>query len=193
MRTDPTRFDTLLANLDPQHPEQCFCHVHWTPPQRAPGRARFSTPEWDADRAVQTLGITWFDHWPGEPPASDTDGLSSPEGIWIKPTALMPVKTVAHELGHQLCGHNKFLNKTFGFGLMDVLTAMVEIEAESVALLVVDALGLEDEAESARHYIAMWRATIDGTPTPKGREARIKQAAQRILSAGFVQAMGVAA
>lgn len=192
MQASLTRFDDLLNDLTPKT-DQCFCPKHHPPmpPSTATGRDLFSTPEWSAERATIALGIKWWDVWHdgGNPPDENVVwGLSAHQGIWLNPKSPLPVQTAAHELAHQLCGHSAFLNKPAG----RLLEPLIEVEADAVAMLVCDALGLEMSVEFARHSIQHWTDGLLVT-LPDGVKTRVKRIAQQILSAGATLAAAVAA
>jgi antirestriction protein ArdC len=91
--------------------------------------------------------------------------------VAINPVAALPHKTLFHELGHVLLGHPE-----------DEKTprAVKEAEAEVIALLCCEALGLSG-AEYARGYLQHWLRDEEF-----GEESaqRVIQAAHELLSAG---------
>ncbi len=132
------------------------------------------TPAWDRTRALAALEIR-------EVPFTDLDGntLGYARGreIAISPLSPMPHETTFHEVGHILLGHcndaelhdNPFTARN-----------LKEVEAESVALLCCESLGLPG-AEYARGYIQSW---LQGDEIPEKSVRSILNAADRILKAG---------
>jgi antirestriction protein ArdC len=128
-----------------------------------------NVPTWDEARALTTLGISTvpFDHLDG-----NVQGYATAEGsIAINPVAAIPHKTLFHEAAHVLLGHAK--DETISRSLR-------EVEAEGVALLCCEALGL-DGAEYARGYLQHWLRTEE---IPEQSAQRIITTAHRILEAG---------
>ena len=108
-----------------------------------------TVPEWDAERAITALGIERipFDHTDG-----NVQGFARKRQVAINPLAQLPFKTLFHELGHVILGH------TTEADFADAETtprSLREVEAESVALLCCESLGLEG-ADFCRGYIQNW-------------------------------------
>jgi antirestriction protein ArdC len=105
-------------------------------------------PEWDAERALQTLCIEriTFDKTDG-----NCQGFARGSQIAINPVAQLPHKTLFHEMAHVL------LHTSEGDFTDTEQTPrnLREVEAESVALLCCEALNLEG-ADYARGYIQHW-------------------------------------
>ena len=98
--------------------------------------------------------------------------------IAINPLAALPHKTTFHEMAHVVLGH------TTSETLVDgELTPhhLREVEAESVALICCETLGLPG-AEFCRGYIQHWLKTEKEIPNHNA--ARIFTAATSILKAG---------
>lgn len=133
-----------------------------------------AVPDWDRDRALRSLGVTVipFAHLDG-----NVQGYAEGRSIAVNPFAALPIKTLFHELGHVL------LHQVgCGVGGSVVLERYVrEVEAEAVALVCVEALGLPG-AEFARGYIQAWLAA--GMDIPERSAQRIMAAADRIIRAG---------
>lgn len=105
-------------------------------------------------------------------------GYSAPGGkIAINPLAQLPHKTLFHELAHQVLGHVGDQTLIEGDRWPKNLR---EAEAESVALIYCEALGLEG-APYCRGYIQSWLA---GDEIPESWAPRIFAAAEKILRAG---------
>lgn len=132
-------------------------------------------PEWDKDTALKALNIELvaFEHANG-----NTQGYAKAgRKLAINPVAELPHKTLFHELGHIVLGHCD--DKSIVDGT-ELARNILEVEAEAVALICLEALGL-DGAEFCRGYIQHWlgEATI-----PETSAARIFTAASKILGAG---------
>ena len=133
-------------------------------------------PDWDKDRALATLQIT-------EVPFDMTDGncqgYARERSIAVSPVAELPHKTRFHELAHVVLGHT-----TEHTNLTDDETTprnLREVEAESVALLCLEVLGLPG-SEFSRGYIQHWNHGND--PIPERSAQRILKATDTILKSG---------
>lgn len=134
-----------------------------------------ASPAWEQTRALAALDITEipFVHMDG-----NTQGYARERSIAVSPVAEHPHKTRFHELAHVVLGH------TAEATLHDderTPRNLREVEAEAVALLCIDALGLPG-AEYSRGYIQHWNRT--GEPIPERSAQRIFKAADQILKAG---------
>jgi antirestriction protein ArdC len=129
-------------------------------------------PTWDKARALDALGLV-------EVPFTATDGnmlgYSLKGRFAISPLSPFPAKTTFHELAHCIL----HLDQEHREGA-ELPRNLKEVEAESVALLCSEALGL-DGAEYARGYIRGWLRD-EQIPEPSAR--RIFGAADKILRAG---------
>lgn len=136
-------------------------------------------PDFDKGKALGELGITEekFAHGDG-----NVQGYARGKTIAINPVAELPHKTLFHELAHIVLGHTEDERFTDGENLSRNLR---EAEAESVALLCLDALGLDGQ-EFCRGYIQGW---LKGSDIPEKSASRIFAAAHKILSAGAVTAV----
>ena len=137
-------------------------------------------PAWDRDRALAALGISMipFGHLDG-----NVQGYAEGRRIAVNPFAALPLKTLFHELGHALL-HQEYGPREFGVVLERYIR---EAEAEAVALLCVEALGLPG-VEFARGYIQAWLGA--GMDFPERSAQRIIAAADRIIRAGTTGAAG---
>jgi antirestriction protein ArdC len=132
-------------------------------------------PGFDLNAALQTLGITRapFDEING-----NVQGFAHRREIAVSPISELPLKTTLHEIAHVVLGHTtsqKFID------LEHMDRNIREVEAESVALICCESLGLPG-AEAARGYIQHW---LQGEKEiPNQSAARIFNAAQTILKAG---------
>jgi hypothetical protein len=139
-------------------------------------------PEWDQVRALEALGII-------EEPFSMTDGncqgYARPRTIAVSPVAELPYKTRFHELAHVVLGHTSEADG----GLSDSeLTprSLREVEAECVALVCLEALGLPG-ADHCRGYLQSWNQQRGAEPIPERSAQRIFKAADQILKAGTAE------
>lgn len=175
---------TVTRAPDPENPEEKQRHItyfvwkpRWFVLSQTEGRAYEPEPipMWSRTRALRALGIT-------ELSFSDIDGnvqgYAKGRGVAVSPLAEVPSKTLFHELAHVLLLHT-------GDGEMregqELARSLREAEAESVALLCSDALGLPG-SEYCRGYIQHWYGT--GNPIPEASARQIFGAADAILRAG---------
>lgn len=102
------------------------------------------------------------------------------ETIAINPMNPHPLKTLIHEVAHQLLHMEPEWR--------DQPPAVLEVEAESVAFIVCSTLGLADDESlaSSRAYIQGWRDSFPGwaEKVPTFFAKRIFNAANRIIKAG---------
>ena len=132
-------------------------------------------PEWAEPLALETLKIerVGFAMLNGNAQGYAQAGRK----IAINPIAAMPHKTLFHELAHVLLGHCDDEN----FSESEALSRDVrEVEAEAVALLCCESLGLPG-TEYSRGYIQTWNY---GQPISERSAQRIFRAADQILRAG---------
>lgn len=141
-----------------------------------------SIPEWNQARALETLGII-------EEPFTSTDGncqgYARQRTIAVSPVAELRTKTLLHEVAHVVLGHTSEADA----GLTDsALTprSLREVEAEAVALVCLEALGLPG-AEHCRGYIQHWNERRGAEPIPERSAQRIFKAADQILKAGAIE------
>ncbi len=137
-------------------------------------------PEWDAEMALTALNIERipFDHTDG-----NVQGFARDRRIAINPLAQLPTKTLLHELGHVMLGHTTEAE----FADADTTPrSLREVEAESVALLCCESLGLEG-SEFCRGYIQNWLSrggASDAESIPEKSAQKIFRAADQIIRAG---------
>ena len=136
-------------------------------------------PEWDQARALHALRVI-------EEPFTGTDGncqgYARQQTIAVSPVAGLPDKTRFHELAHVLLGHTSEAES----GLSDsdmIPRSLREVEAEAVALVCLEALGLPG-ADHCRGYIQHWNERRGAEPIPERSAQRIFKAADQILKAG---------
>jgi hypothetical protein len=133
-------------------------------------------PEWSRELALTALSI---EEIPFTKPDGNTQGYAAGRRIAISPIAELPAKTLFHELAHCLLHAEES-------GISDsehTPKNLREVEAESVALLVCESLGLPG-ADYCRGYIQGW---LEGETIPEKSAQKIFGAADRILKAGRIQ------
>jgi hypothetical protein len=132
-------------------------------------------PGFDTDTALCALNITRtpFDELNG-----NIQGFAHGREIAVNPIAALPLKTTFHEIAHIVLGH------TISERLVEseqTARHIREVEAESVALICCETLGLEC-TDLCRAYIQHWLKTEREIPNQSA--ARIFAAATSILKAG---------
>jgi hypothetical protein len=132
-----------------------------------------ASPAWDRTRALAALQI---DEIAFDMPDGNVQGYARGRAIAVSPIAAMPHKTTFHELAHVMLGHT---DQTAHDGA-DLPQNLREAEAESVALLCLESLGLPG-SEFARGYVQHW---LRGARIPDTSAGRIFKAADAILRAG---------
>ena len=132
-------------------------------------------PEWSKTQALQALKLQ---EEPFEHPNGNVQGYAKAGGfVAVNPMAQLPHKTLFHELGHQVLGHVADGDQSDTETLSRNLE---EAEAEAVALICCEALGLEG-ASYCRGYIQNW---LKGSEIPERSAQRIFSAANKVLEAG---------
>jgi hypothetical protein len=140
-------------------------------------------PQWDADRALAVLRIRreTFDEMNG-----NVQGYAKPGPVVaVSPIAEQPHKTLFHELAHVLLGHPEQGSLTDS---ESTPRNLMEVEAEAVALLCCESLGLGG-AEFSRAYIQGW--AHGATSIPERSAQKIFHAADQILKAGTIDCVSV--
>ena len=133
-------------------------------------------PGFDTDTALGTLHITRI---PFDEINGNIQGFARQREIAVSPLAALPHKTTFHEVAHVVLGHTA--TETLVDGELTP-RHLREVEAESVALICCETLGLEG-AEFCRGYIQHWLKTEKEIPNHSA--ARIFAAATSILKAGI--------
>src|SRR5437867_10179821 len=134
-----------------------------------------SIPAWDRARALDALGVQEI---PFEMMNGNCQGYAKGRQIAINPVAQHAAKKTFHELAHIELGH------TAETAVNDSETLprnLKEVEAESVALLCLESLGM-DGAEYCRGYIQNW---LQGGTIPERSAQKIFATADKILKAGI--------
>jgi antirestriction protein ArdC len=131
-------------------------------------------PGWEASRALAAFDVveTPFDAIDG-----NLMGYAKGREISISPVNPLPHKTRFHELAHVLLGHTAEAAQA---DTDATPRSLKEAEAEGVALLCCEALGLPG-ADCCRGYIQHWLA---GNPIPERSAQRIFRVADQIIRAG---------
>jgi antirestriction protein ArdC len=129
-------------------------------------------PAWDKAAALATLNIREeaFALVDGNTQGYAATGAAA---VAISPIAAMPHKTLFHEIAHVLLHH----------GNDDTEKALREVEAECVAMICCESLGLPG-VEYSRGYVQHWLC-VDSIPEKSAQ--RIFQAADRVLKAGVAR------
>lgn len=131
-------------------------------------------PDWDAERAVESLGVALA-------PFEDTNGNKqgyyqpSTRTVHVNPMGAHREKTLIHELAHSILHAD-------GYQEADS-RGTAEAEAECVSLIVGTVLGLGG-ADESRGYVQTWLARAGKTDLTEKSAHRILGAAQKILAAG---------
>jgi antirestriction protein ArdC len=181
--TDGPTADAAELDVDPQ--SQTFTRFvyrpHWFVLSQTDGPdvELAPIPAWDRRRALEALGII-------EEPFTATDGncqgYARQRSIAVSPVAELPHKTRFHELAHVVLGHTA--EAAAGLSDSDLTPrSLREVEAEAVALVCLEALGLPG-AEHCRGYIQHWNEHRSAEPIPERSAQRIFKAADQILKAG---------
>jgi antirestriction protein ArdC len=134
-------------------------------------------PEWNEQKALAALNIQRI---PFEDMDGNTQGYARRGGkIAINPLAALPFKTLMHELAHSIlhCNEKDMADTE------PTPRSVAEVEAEAVALLCCESLGLPG-AEFSRGYIQSW---AKGEAISERSAQRIFHAADRILKAGYAE------
>jgi len=139
-----------------------------------------ATPNWDANKALAALDIrmTSFDKTDG-----NCQGFARQRQIAVNPVAQLPHKTLFHEIAHVVLGHTA--EPDFADSEMTPKN-LREVEAEAVALLCCEALGLEG-ADYCRGYLQSWLSPAigyNGDGIPEKSAQKIFRVADQILRAG---------
>jgi antirestriction protein ArdC len=131
-------------------------------------------PTWDRSRALATLGIEEipFDHLNG-----NVWGFARGRQVAISPLSPQPDRTLLHELAHVVLGHTAESVEQDGPATR---RSIREVEAEGVALILAEILGVEG-AEYSRGYLQHW---LKGETIAERNCQRIFACADRILKAG---------
>lgn len=129
-------------------------------------------PEWSYKKVLKAFKIKQIDFNIIE---GNAQGYTSKKGIAINPLAKFPVKTMIHEIAHNLLGHLDSIKYADN--------SLQEAEAEITTYLVISSLGLEG-LEYSRHYVQTW---LKGAKFPEASAQKCITTAGKILEAGKVE------
>jgi len=133
-------------------------------------------PGWDAGEALKALRI---ERTPFTMLDGNVQGYAKNRTVAINPVADQPESTLFHEVAHIILGHTA--EGSLNSDSSDRTPRDIrELEAECVALLCCESLGLPGAAQS-RGYIQHWNT---GHEVPERSAQRIFHAADEILRAG---------
>lgn len=138
--------------------------------------------DWSAERALKALDIKQEEYDMGKV-GNSAMGYAYKRIVAVNPMCPKPLATMLHELGHVTLGHTER-----GESMTDAAElprCIKELEAESVAMLVLDALGDSDSAVFCRGYIQHWLKSGNVLSVPESSAKRIFAAADKILKAGL--------
>jgi antirestriction protein ArdC len=176
-RTAPTD-ETGEEQAKPQTRHAFTFRAYWFVLTQTEGEATEAAPipGFDLEMALRSLDIqrVTFDEING-----NIQGFARNRQIAVSPLAALPQKTTFHEMAHVVLGHTTAEKLVDGDNTPRHLR---EVEAESVALLCCETLGL-DGAEFCRGYIQHWLKTEKQIPDHNA--AHIFTAATSILKAGI--------
>lgn len=171
---------------DGEHTYTSFVHrARWFVVSQTEGQElpAIPIPQWDAGQALVNLNIerVVFDSTDG-----NCQGFARKRQIAINPVAQLPHKTLFHEAAHVTLGHTAEGDFADGY---TTPRSLREVEAEAVALLCCESLGLEG-ASHCRGYIQNWLYRgigFDATAIPERSAQKIFRAADQIIHAGCTQ------
>ena len=171
---------------DGEHTYTSFVHrARWFVVSQTEGQElpAIPIPQWDAALALATLNIERIDF---DSTDGNCQGFARKRQIAINPVAQLPHKTLFHEAAHVTLGHTAEGDFADGEATPRSLR---EAEAEAVALLCCESLGLEG-ADYCRGYIQNWLyrgVGFDATAIPERSAQKIFRAADQIIRAGCTQ------
>ena len=135
---------------------------------------------WDKEQALSELGINELPFT--NAPSGNIQGFANRDGVSVNPVAKEPMKTLAHEIAHKLMHIDSETSEIFDGEI--IARSDREVEAETVAMIVVHALGFDGTAYSIG-YIRNWMN--EGFEYTDKMARRILSAANKILKAGRVE------
>jgi antirestriction protein ArdC len=134
------------------------------------------TPAFDLETALSNLGIRRIDFGMLD---GNVQGYARERAIAVNPLAQLPLKTTFHELAHIVLNHTA--EPSTLVEEESTPRSLREVEAESTALICLEALGLEGSAY-CRGYIQHWLQGQQKIPTQSAQ--KVFAAATAILKAG---------
>lgn len=134
-------------------------------------------PDWSEAAAMAELKIVReeFRH-----PDGNAQGYAYGQVVSVSPVAAEPHRTLFHELGHVVLGHTEELGR-LDDGPERTPLNLMEVEAECVALICCESLGLGG-SEFSRGYVQHWLGAKKEIPDRSAQ--RIFKAADQVLRAG---------
>jgi antirestriction protein ArdC len=155
-------------------PKNCLFTVSQTDGPADGETPAIELPKWNRKNAMASLGIEMvdFQHING-----NVQGYASERKIAINPLAQLPAKTMFHEIAHIILGHTDVTQHDTA----ELPRNIMEVEAEGVALLCLESLGLPG-SDYCRGYIQNWLGT--GGQIEEKVAKRIMKAADQIIKAG---------
>ncbi len=130
------------------------------------------TPEWNKTKALENLKAT---EEPFQMLNGNCLGYCKPgRRVAVSPVCPFPLKTLVHELAHAVLHDGEHTE------VQQMPRNLEEVEAEATAMLVCDALGI-DQAIECRGYIQSW---LGHAEIPETSARKIFNAADQILRAG---------
>ena len=153
----------------------CLAQTEGTPYVRPP-LANFSFT-----KAFKKLKITEV---PFEHSSTSVQGYAKGRDIAISDLATAPDHVRLHEVGHIVLGHTRDPLAVISSEVDRPPRGLRELEAEAVAMLAADSLGLatRESLSSSRAYIQAWYR--DGKAVPEDSAKKIIKATEAILKAG---------
>lgn len=154
---------------------------------------RFQIPGWDGNLALTTLGLALLPDMPEDMtsmasarPHITVEGCLTKDGIWVNPETSQPIRILAHELGHAMCGHAQYIGKPVD----RLFWEACEIEAEAVAKIVAEHFGLVEESEQSDFYLftlGKLGQLVLLVGLPPEIQKKVQAAADKIIAAGRVE------
>lgn len=138
--------------------------------------------DWSKARALQALAIKEEEYDMGKV-GNSAMGYAYRRIVAVNPMNPKPLSTLLHELGHVMLGHTERGEEMTDAA--ELPRCIKELEAESVAMLVLDALGDSEAAVYCRGYIQHWLKSGNVASVPESSAKRIFAAADKILKAGL--------
>lgn len=133
-------------------------------------------PNWDESLALEALDI---DRVPFDLMDGNVQGFARGREMSVSPIAYLPQRTLIHEMAHVLLGHTAE-NTSMIDQSERTPRDIREVEAESVAYIVTQSLGLPGE-EFSRGYLQHW---LNGQSIAERSAQHIFRTADAILKAG---------
>jgi antirestriction protein ArdC len=141
----------------------------------------FNVPEFDVEKALEILEIEQVKYTKA---SGNCQGYARDRQVSVNPLAKHPEKTLFHEMAHVLLGHTREEERS---DVESLTYADGEVEAEGVAFIVSEALGI-GAGEESRGYIQHWmegHTTITNGGSVDERSAQVMfGVANKILQAG---------